>query len=85
VCVHIYIFNCGSIRRSLDVSFAATSIHRMFTRTRTNSRWDGRLVKASERTIHPRKAIDSKDGIYLAVGGFFEIALLPVWDATGNI
>lgn len=46
---------------------------------------DGGLAKASVRTIHPRKAIDSKDGIYLAVGDFFEIALLPVWDATDNI
>lgn len=47
---------------------------RIYTDTYQLPLGDGRLAKqANERYIW--KAIDSKDGIYLAVGGFFEIAL----------
>lgn len=81
MCIYIYFllfFLTVYTRRSVDVSFAATSIHHVFTRTRTDSLGDGGLAKqANERTALEGNRY-SKDGIYLVVSGFFEIVLLPI-------
>lgn len=67
--MHVYIFLTVCTCGSLDVSFVATSIHRMFTRTRTNSRWamGDQQKQANERYIPGRQSIAEMGFIWRSV------------------